>query len=53
MLGVRRMNNKPLPDLIVKKVKIEDLKFGGDVTTVSRDWPDKYEPYIISIVHIL
>ncbi len=42
------MNNKPLPDLIVKKVKIEDLKFGGDVTTVSNDWPDKYEPFIIS-----
>ena len=26
LLGVRRMNNRPLPDLIVKKVRIEDLK---------------------------
>ena len=48
MLGVRRMNNKPLPDLLVKKVKIEDIKFGGgDENTIAKDWPEKYDPYII------
>ena len=26
LLGVRRMSNRPMPDLIVKKVKLDDLK---------------------------
>ena len=46
MQGVRRMNNRPLPDLVVKKVKIEELNLGGDdVNKVAKDWPEVYEPY--------
>ena len=45
LLGVRRMDNKPMPDLIVKKVKIEELKLGGgDENAMAKDWPEKYEP---------
>jgi len=48
LLGVRRMSNRPLPSLVVKKIKIENLKMGGN-DDLAKDWPAKYEPFILTM----
>jgi hypothetical protein len=48
MLGVRRMNQRELPDLIIKKIKVQGTTSFKEEEKIEKvaNWPEKYSPKI-------